>query len=78
MEKKKNYIKGYTQKNNVNKNGILKKYSSNLQLGKKRKTQTLFQVGLGASSDEQAMVELRPVRQQSGFTHSGSLLLQGL
>ena len=40
-------------------------------------TQTLFQVGLGASSDEQAMAELRPVRQQSGFTHSGSLLLQG-
>ena len=37
--KKKNYIKGYTQKNNVNKNGILKKYSSNLQLGKKRKTE---------------------------------------
>ena len=24
------------------------------------------------------MAELRPVRQQSGFTHSGSLLLQGL
>ena len=23
------------------------------------------------------MVELRPARQQSGFTHSGSLLLQG-
>ena len=23
------------------------------------------------------MVELRPVRKQSGFTHSGSLLLQG-
>ena len=38
-KKKKNYIKGYTQKNNVNKNGILKKYSSNLQLGKKRKTE---------------------------------------
>ena len=33
---------------------------------------------LGPSSEEQAMVELRPVRQQSGFTHSGSLLLQGL
>ena len=33
---------------------------------------------LGASSDEQAMTELRTVRQQSGFTHSGSLLLQGL
>ena len=27
-------------------------------------TQTLFQVGLGASSDEQAMAELRPVRRQ--------------
>ena len=40
-------------------------------------TQTLLQIGLGPSSEEQAMVELRPVRQQSGFTHSGSLLLQG-
>ena len=35
------------------------------------------QIGLGPSSEEQAMVELRPVMQQSGFTHSGSLLLQG-
>ena len=41
------------------------------------RTQMLLQIGLGPSSEEQAMVELRPVRQQSGFTHSGSLLLQG-
>ena len=32
------------------------------------RTQTLVQIGLGPSSEEQAMVELRPVRQQSGFT----------
>ena len=29
------------------------------------------------SSEEHAMAELRPVRHQSGLTHSGSLLLQG-
>ena len=40
-------------------------------------TQTLLQVGLGSSSDEHAIAELRPVRHQSGVTHSGSLLLQG-
>ena len=36
-----------------------------------------LQVGLGSSSDEHATAELRPVRHQSGVTHSGSLLLQG-
>ena len=38
-------------------------------------TQTLLQVVLGPSSEEHAMAELRPVRHQSGLTHSGSLLL---
>ena len=41
------------------------------------RTQTLLLVGLGPSSEEHAMAELRPVRHQSGLTHSCSLLLQG-
>ena len=34
------------------------------------RTQTLLLVGLGPSSEEHAMAELRPVRHQSGLTHS--------
>ena len=41
------------------------------------RTQTLLLVGLGPSSEEHAMAELRPVRYQSGLTHTCSLLLQG-
>ena len=40
-------------------------------------TQTLLLVGLGPSSEKHAMAELRPVRHQSGLTHSGSLIVQG-
>ena len=40
-------------------------------------TQTLLQVGLGPTSNTKAIEELRPVRHQSGLTHSGSLLLYG-
>ena len=41
------------------------------------RTQTLLQVVLCPSSEEHAMAELRPVRHQSGLTHSGSLIVQG-
>ena len=38
----------------------------------KMAAQTLLQVVLGPSSEEHAMAELRPVRHQSGLTHSAA------
>ena len=52
-------------------------FKMDLEKAEEQDTQTLLQVGLGSSSDEHAIAELRPVRHQSGVTHSGSLLLQG-